>query len=432
VTKDVAAQYTRLWALYASSVLKWMTWLWRFDPIRLAAATWLSAYVGSKLLMNVVIKAPHPRLQPAADALAKLAEFVLRQAKGAHHLVHHGSPLTPEGQAAKYSGEALDWVWATTHLRIDWMIAKLIAYILHRAYHLSGGDMNLAVQWTTVMLLSGKPRPPRHTGDLAAFAVEFEIKTKPLLVHPTHLAEGFKLFGYNYTEEQAAARYLAHFGYDYTRLKQAWETYKDWFTQRTDISRPELFTYLPSNPQLRKAMAEFAVERWKEGDYNALLFSQIPEFRKLAAEQLGVKVTPEGNTAPIWNMWLRGAAKAAERGDIEAALRLAPGPMGQKIQYEVPLPADPTTANKLRGFMEQIVDKAARAAGVSRDVAATGVWKMLEDPQMRKMLKLESDYKKLEDALRQAAADILPKEVMEKGLPAIMQSGDLLKSIYEL
>jgi hypothetical protein len=145
-----------------------------------------------------------------------------------------------------------------------------------------------------------------------------------------------------------------------------------------------------------------------------------------------VEITPEGRTAPIWNMWLKGAAKAAERGDVEAVLRLAPGPMGQKLQLYEPLPLDATSADRLRSVMEQIVDKAARAAGVSRDAAATGVWKMLEDPQMRKMLKLESDYKKLEDALRQAAADILPKEVMEKGLPAIMQNGDVLKSIYEL
>jgi len=100
VAKNAAAQYTRLWALYASSVLKWTAWLWRFDPIRLAAAMWLSAYIGSKALMNIVISAPHPRLQPAADALAKLVEVVLRQAKGAYHLVHHGSPLTPEGLAA--------------------------------------------------------------------------------------------------------------------------------------------------------------------------------------------------------------------------------------------------------------------------------------------------------------------------------------------
>jgi hypothetical protein len=430
VARNVAVQHAHMWALYASAALKWMTWLWRFDPIRLAAAMWLSAYIGSKVFMNVVIKAPHPRLQPVADALARLVEGVLRQARGAYHLVRHGSPLTPEGLAAKYSGEALDWIWAATRLRIDWVIAKLIAYIFHKAYRLSGGDMNLAAQWTITMLLSGKPRPPRHTGDLAAFAVEHDIKIKPLLVHPTHLVEGFKLFGYNYTEEQAAARYLAHFGYDYTRLKQAWEKYQDQLS--FVISKPELFTYLPADPSIRLKVAEFALTKYGEGDYDALLFSQIPEFRRLMAEQLGIKVTPEGKTEPIWNMWLKGAAKAAEKGDIETALRLGPGPMGQKIQYYEPLWVDPTTAGRLRDAMEQIVDKAARIAGVSRDTAAAGVWKMLEDPQMRKMLKLENDYKKLEDALRQAAADILPQDVIEKALPSIMQNGDVLKSIYEL
>jgi hypothetical protein len=130
-------------------------------------------------------------------------------------------------------------------------------------------------------------------------------------------------------------------------------------------------------------------------------------------------------------MWLKGAAKAAERGDVEAALRLAPGPMGQKLQLYEPLPLDATSADRLRSVMEQIVDKAARAAGVSRDTAATGVWKMLEDPQMRKMLKLEGDYKKLEDALRQAVADILPKEVIE-GPAGHHADGDTLKSLYEL
>ncbi len=431
-TKNMAmswAQYARMWALYASSMLKWTTWLWRFDPIRLAAAMWLSAYVGSKLFMNIFIKAPHPRLQPVADALAKLVEVVVRQVRGAHLLVHHGSPLTPEGLAAKYSGEALDWVWATTHLRIDWMIAKLIAYILHRAYHLSGGDMNLAIQWTAIMLMSAKLKPPRHAGDLAAFAVEFGIKTKPLLVHPTHLVEGFKLFGYNYTEEQAAARYLAHFGYDYIRLKQGWEKYRD--ELNLIVPKPELFTYLPADPSMRLKIAEFALEKYRGNDPNALYFSPIPEFRRLAAEQLGIKIMPEGKTEPIWNMWLKGAAKAAERGDVEAALRLAPGPMGWRIQFDEPVKVDFTSTIRLKNTMEHIVDKAARVAGVDRDTAAAGVWKMLEDPQMRKMLKLEGDYKRLEDTLRLAVADILPQDVIEKALPNIMQ-GDTLKSIYEL
>jgi hypothetical protein len=51
---------------------------------------------------------------------------------------------------------------------------------------------------------------------------------------------------------------------------------------------------------------------------------------------------------------------------------------------------------------------------------------------MRKALKLDGDYKRLEDALRQAVSDILPQDVIEKALPSIMQNGDMLKSIYEL
>jgi hypothetical protein len=414
-----------MWALYASSVLKWTTWLWRFDPIRLTAALGLSAYVGSRLDMKIFIRAPHPRLQPAASATAKLIEFIARELKGMHLITHHGAPLTPEAQTAASSAKALDWLWAVTHLRIDWFVAKTIAHTLHAAYHLSGGDVKLAALWTVLMRT-----PPRHAGDLMAFAVEFGIKTKPLPVHPADLVEGFKRLGFLYTQEQAAARYLAHFGYDYVRLKQAWETYKDWFTHNTDILRPELFTYLPAYSHLRSAMAEFAVGRWKEGDHRALLFSPIPEFRRLAAEQLGVKVTPEGNTVPIWNMWLKGAAKAAERGDIETALRLAPGPMGQRIQFNESLEINTTSTDRLKSTMEHIVDKTARTTGVSRDVAA-GVWKMLEDAQMRKMLKLEGDYKRLEDALRLAVADVLPRDVIEAGLPKMME-GDTLKALYEL
>jgi hypothetical protein len=427
--KNVTAswiKHAQMWALYASSALRWTVWLWRFDPIRLLAAMALSGYVGSKLDLKIFITAPHPRLQPAADAAAKLVEYMARQLKGMHLLASHGAPLTPEAQAAAASAKALDWLWAASHLRIDWFTAKTIAYVFHKAYHLSGGDVRLAALWTVLMRT-----PPRHLGDLAAFAEFHGIKIRPLPVHPADLAEGYKRLGFLYTQEQAAARYLAHFGYDYMRLKQAWETYKDWFMHHTDVLRSELLTYLPAYSHLRSAMAEFAVWRWKEGDHRALLFSPIPEFRRLAAEQLGVRVTPEGGTEPIWNMWLKGAAAAAKRGDIEAALWLAPGPMGQRIQFYEPLYTDTSDAERLRGIMERIVDKAARAAGVDRDAAAAGVWKMLEDPQMRKMLKLEGDYKRLEDALR-LVADILPRDVVEKALPNIMQNGEMLKSIYEL
>jgi hypothetical protein len=419
-------KYAQMWALYMASALRWATWLWRFDPIRLLAALGLSAYVGSKLDLRIIIKAPHPRLQPAANAVAKLIEYVVKELKGMHLVMHHGAPLTPEAQAAKASAKALDWLWAATHLRIDFFVAKAVARTFHAAYHLSGGDVKLAALWTLVM-----HTPPRHLGDLAAFAEFHGIKIRPLPVHPADLVEGYKRLGFLYTQEQAAARYLAYFGYDYMRLKEAWETYKDWFMSATDIWRPELLTYLPAYSHLRSAMAEFAVERWKEGDHRALLFSPVPEFRRLAAEQLGVKVTPEGKTEPIWNIWLKGAAKAAERGDVEAALRLSPGSMGQRLQLYEPLPVDTTSIERLRSVMEQIVDKAARATGVSRDVAAAGVWKMLEDPQMRKALKLDYDYKRLEDALKLAVADILPKNVIEAGLPKMME-GDTLKALYEL
>jgi len=427
--KDVTTswiRYAQMWALYASSALRWTVWLWRFDPIRLLAALGLSGYVGSKLNLKILITAPHPRLQPAADAAAKLVEYMLRQLKGMHLIAHHGAPLTPEAQAAATSAKALDWLWAATHLRIDFFVAKAIARTFHAAYYLSGGDVKLAALWTVLM-----HTPPRHAGDLMAFAVEFGIKARPLPVHPADLAEGFKRLGYLYTQEQAAARYLAHYGYDYFRLKQAWESYTDWFARNTDVSRPELFTYLPANSFARNVIVNFAVERLREGDPRALYFSPIPEFRRLVAEQLGIKITPEGDVKPIWNMWLKGAAKAAERGDVEAALRLAPGPMGQKLQLYEPLQIDSSGTDRLRDVMERIVEKAARVAGVDRDVAAAGVWKMLEDPQMRKALKLEGDYKRLEDALRQAVSDILPRNIVEAALPNVMQ-GETLKAIYEL
>jgi HPt (histidine-containing phosphotransfer) domain-containing protein len=427
--KNVTAswiRYAQMWALYASSALRWTVWLWRFDPIRLLAALGLSGYVGSKIDLKIFITAPHPRLQPAANALAKLLEYSVRQLKGMHLLMHHGAPLTPELEAAQKSAKALDWLWAATHLRVDFFVAKAVARTFHAAYHLSGGDAKLAALWTVLMRT-----PPRHVGDLAAFIVEFNLKVKPFSVHPADLAEGFKRLNLLYTQEQAAARYLAHYGYDYLRLKQAWEAYKDWFTRNTDILRPELFTYLPADSFARNVIANFAVERLREGDPRALYFSPIPEFRRLAAEQLGIKITPEGDVKPMWNMWLKGAAKAAERGDVEAALRLAPGPMGQKLQLYEPLQIDSSGTDRLRDVMERIVEKAARAAGVDRDAAAAGVWKMLEDPQMRKTLKLEGDYKRLEDALRQAVSDILPRNIVEAALPNVMQ-GETLKALYEL
>jgi hypothetical protein len=418
-------RYAQMWALYASSALRWTVWLWRFDLIRLLVALGLSGYVGSKLDLKILITAPHPRLQPVASATAKLVEYMAKQLKGMHLVVQHGAPLTPEAQAAAASAKALDWLWATTHLRVDWFVAKAVAHTFHAAYHLSGGDVKLAALWTVLMRT-----PPRHVGDLAAFVAEYNLKVKPFSVHPADLAEGFKRLGLLYTQEQAAARYLAHFGYDYMRLKQAWEAYKDWFTHATDIWRTELFTYLPAVSFTRNVIANFAVERLREGDSHALYLSPIPEFRRLAAEQLGIKISPEGDVKPLWNMWLKGVAKAAERGDVEAALRLAPGPMGQRLQLYEPLQVDTTSADKLRGVTERIVDKAARTTGVNRDAAAAGVWKMLEDPQMRRMLKLEGDYKRLEDALRLAVADILPKNVIEAGLKKI--DGDTLKAFYEL
>jgi len=424
--KNVAAswiRYAQMWALYTSSMLRWAAWLWRFDPIRLIATLGLSAYVGSKLDLKIFIKAPHPRLQPAASATAKLIEFMLRQLKGMHLLVHRGAPLTPEAQAAAASAKALDALWAATHLRIDWFVAKAVAHIFHKAYHLSGGDAKLAALWTVAML-----RPPRHTGDLAAFATEFGIRTRPLLVHPAHLAEGFRRLGYGYTQERAVARYLAHFGYDFARLKQAWEKYYDWLS--FTVPQPSYFVYLPADFSIRLKIADFALTRYREGDPHALYFSPIPEFRRLAKEQLGVEITPEGGTVPVWNMWLKGAAKAAERGDIEMALRLAPGPMGEKIKLGEPSELDAESFSRLKGVMEHIVDKAARAAGMDREAAAAGVWKMLEDPQMRKMLQLEDDYKKLQDALKQAVDGILPDAVVKAGLQKI--DGDMLKALYEL
>jgi hypothetical protein len=347
-----------------------------------------------------------------------------RELRGMHLLVHHGAPLTPEGQAARASAKALDWLWATTHLRIDWFVAKAVAYVFHTAYHLSGGDAKLAALWTVLM-----HKPPRHTGDIAAFAVEFGIKTKPLLVHPAHLAEGFRRLGYGYTQEQAVARYLKHFGYDYARLKQGWEKYYN--ELEFIIPRPELFAYLPADLSTRLKVADLALTKYGSGDPNALYFSPIPEFRRLAKEHMGVNITPEGRTEPVWNMWLKGATKAAASGDIEAALRLDSGPMGHKVQFYEPLPLDPTSAKKLRSEMEQIVDKVARVAGMDRDTAAAGVWKMLEVQEMRKMLKLEDNYKRLEDALRQAVSDILPQNIIEAALPNIMQ-GETLKALYEL
>jgi|GEM_PF-6819509 len=408
-------------ALYASSALRWATWLWRFDPLRLVAALSAAGYVGSKTGLRISVAAPHPRLQPLADALAKVVEYSARYLKGMHLLAMHSPPLTPEGQAAASSAKALDWLWATTHLRLDWYAAKAFARVFHKAYELTQ-DLRLAAAWSLLVW-----RPPRHTGDIAAFMVLYEIRGKPLPVLPGDLVEGFRRFGFIYTEEQAAALYLRRFGYDYSRLKAAWEAYRDYFTRNTYASSPELLVSLPAVDFARSAMARFAVERLKEGDPRALYFSPIPEFRKLAAEELGVEVTPEGGVKPIWDLWLRGASRAVERGDVGAVLRLAPGPMGQRLQLYEPSASEP---DGVRDVMMRIVEKAA-ARGVGRDVAEAGVWKMLEDPQARRWLGLDYEYRRLEDAIRRAVEDVLPREVVEAALPQVMR-GDVLRAIYEV
>jgi hypothetical protein len=414
--------YAKMWALYASSVLKWAVAIYK-SPWSAAASAAAAGYVAAKVegpsifVRPVKVTAPHPSLRPAARALeallnaglrggAAVSAGLYRYARGLHYIMH------PSGlEHAAKAKEAARAFWAVAHFRIDYFAAKYLGYVMRRAFELTG-DARLSALWAIFMW-----RPPRHSGDIAAF-LYVAGERRPVMVSSAALAEGFRLFRLKLTPEQAAAMWLSRFGYDHAKIK----AYIDAHKLNVDPA------YLPAVSSLRRYLAEHGIERLRQGDPTALYLASLKEFRRMAREELGLLVGKDGSVRPIWDMWLKYAGRAAERGDISAVLRLPPGDMGGKIQYYEPAAAEHSSLRELRRAMEAAVRQAA-AAGVPREVAERGVWAAMADPVQRTWLGLDSAYSKVLDALKRAADGIIPKDVAERGAAAL--TGEQLRALYE-
>jgi hypothetical protein len=425
--------YAKMWALYTSSMLRWFITIYRSPWIALAHAL-AAVYVAKKVeklhiaLPIVKVAAPKPFLRPAAKMLEALANVSLRAAAGllsaghrygkALHYVMHPSGFGP----AERAKEGLRYFTAAMHLRIDYFIARYYAWVLKRALAVTG-DFRLAALWTIAV-----GRPPRHQGDVAAWMLIERVKGRPLLVTSASLAEGLRRFRINATPEQAAALWLQRYGYNYSAIKAYLTAHK------IEIDP----AYIPASKELRLYLAKHGVEMWRQGDPHAHLLASIREFRILLKKELGIEITKDGEVKPVWNLWLRGAAKAAAmEGGLEAkmkeVLRLPPGAMGEKLKLSVAEVYDPAPLKTLRKELEKVkedaVEKVVRL-GVSRSVAEKGVWGALADPNQSALLGLDAERAALLNALKQAAQDIIPPDMAEKG--AAVLTSEQLAAIYEL
>jgi hypothetical protein len=412
--------YAKMWALYTSSILKWAAAIYK-NPWSAAASAVAAGYVAAKVEGSIFVRpvkvtAPRPSLRPAARALeallnaglrggAAVAAGLYRYAKGLHYIMH------PSGlEHAHKAREATRAFWAAVHLRVDYFAAKYLGYVMRRAFELTG-DVRLSALWALFMW-----RPPRHSGDIAAFAYIAGMR-KPIMVSSAALAEGFQLFRLKLTPEQAAAMWLSRFGLD-AKIK----AYIDAHKLSIDPA------YLPAVSSLRRYLAEHGIERLRQGDPTALYLASLKEFRRMAREELGLLVGKDG-LRPVWDMWLKGAGKAAERGDVSAVLRLQPGAMGSKVQYYEPMAVNIDSLKELRRAMEAAVREAAKA-GIPREIAEKGVWAAMADPVQRAWLGLDAAYSKVLDALKKAVDGIIPKDVAEKGAAAL--TGEQLRALYAL
>jgi len=435
-TKAVAAPwiaYAKMWALYTSSALKWFVMVYRSPWIALANAL-AAVYVAKKAeklhvaLPLVKVAAPKPMLRPAAKMLEALVNASLRAAAAlasagyrygkALHYVMHPSGFSP----AERAKEATRYLTAAMHLRIDYFIAKYYAWVLKRAMAVAG-DLRLAALWTITV-----GRPPRRQGDVAAWMLIYGVRGRPLLVTSASLAEGFRRFRIKTTPEQAAELWLRRYGYSYGAIKAYLTAHK------IEIDP----AYIPASKELRLYLAKHGVEMWRQGDPHARLLASIREFRVLLKKELGIEISKDGEAKPVWNLWLRGAAKAvAAEGGLEAkmkeVLRLPPGAMGERLKLSAAEVHDPTPLKALRRELEKVkedaVEKIAKL-GVSRSVAEKGVWGALADPNQSALLGLDAARAALLNALKQAVQDIIPPDVAEKGAAAL--TGEQLAAIYEL
>ena len=425
--------YAKMWALYSSSMLRWFITIYRSPWVALAYAL-AAAYVAKRVeklhvaLPLVKVSAPKPPLRPAARVLEALVNASLRSAAAllsagygygkALHYVMHPSGFGP----AEHAREGLRYFTAAMHLRIDYFIAKYYAWVLKRTLAVTG-DFRLAALWTVAV-----GRPPRHQGDVAAWMLMERVKGRPLLVTSAALAEGLRRFRIKATPEQAAELWLQRYGYSYGAIKAYLAAHK------IEIDP----AHIPASRELRLYLAKHGVEAWSRGDPHAHLLASIREFRVLLKKELGIEIAKDGAVKPVWNAWLRGAAKAAAaegslEAKIKAALRLQPGAMGENVKLSAAEAHDPTPlkalAEELEKAKEGAVKKIARL-GAGRGAAARGVWGALADPNQSALMGLDAERAAVLDALKKAAQDIIPPDMAEKGAAAL--TGEQLAAVYEL
>ena len=436
VTKAAVAPwiaYAKMWALYTSSMLRWFVVAYRNPWVALAYAL-AAVYVAKKVeklhvaLPLVKVAAPRPLLRPAAKMLEALVNASLRAAAAlasagyrygkALHYVMHPSGFSP----AERAKEAVRYLTAAMHLRIDYFIAKYYAWALKRALAVAG-DLRLAALWTITV-----GRPPRHQGDVAAWMLIYGVKGRPLLVTSASLAEGFRRFRIKATPEQAAALWLRRYGYSYGAIKAYLAAHK------IEVDP----AHMPASRELRLYLARHGVEMWARGDPHAHLLASIKEFRQLLKKELGIEISRDGAAKPVWNLWLRGAAKAAAaEGGVEAkmreVLRLPPGAMGERLKLSAAEAHDPSPLKALRRELEKAkedaVEKIAKF-GVGRAAAEKGVWGALADPNQSALMRLDAQRAAVLNALKQAVQDVIPPDLAEKGAAAL--TGEQLAAIYEL
>jgi hypothetical protein len=436
ITKAAVAPwiaYAKMWALYSSSMLKWFITIYRSPWVALANAL-AAVYVARKVeklripLPVVKVTAPRPWMRPAARMLEALTNVSIRSAlamlsagyrysKALHYMMH------PSGFGpAERVREGLRYFTAAMHLRIDYFIAKYYAWVLKKAVAVTG-DLRLAALWTITV-----GRPPRHQGDVAAWMLIEGIKGRPLLVTSALLAEGFRRFRIKTTPEQAAALWLQRYGYSYSAIKAYLTAHKI----EVDLA------LLPAARELRLYLARHGVEMWRQGDPNAHLLASIKEFRMLLKKELAIEISKDGAVKPVWDAWLKGAAKiAAKEGSLEARIRevlnLPPGKMGERISLFATEGHDPAPLKALRKELEKAKEDAVEKLvklGVDRSTAEKGVWSVLADKNQSALMKLDAERDAVLNALKKAADGIIPPEMAKKGADAL--TGEQLAALYEL
>jgi hypothetical protein len=254
------------------------------------------------------------------------------------------------------------------------------------------------------------------------------VKGRPLLVTSAALAEGFRRFRIKATPEQAAELWLRRYGYDYGAIKAYLTAHK------IEIDP----AYIPASKELRLYLAKHGVEAWGRGDPHARLLASIKEFRVLLKKELGIEIAKDGAARPVWNAWLRGAAKAAAaEGGLEAKIKtvlgLPPGVMGENVKLSAAEAHDPSPLKALRNELEKVKEGAVAKImklGAGRGAAEKGVWGALADPNQSALMGLDAKRAALLDVLKQAVQDVIPPDVAEKGAAAL--TGEQLAAIYEL